>query len=77
MPSSGMLRSVAFVIANVVANSLILFTPMIEAICYSETSVLIKATRRHIPKYGISGLLSCFSACDMCSSADTTKAFLA
>jgi hypothetical protein len=30
-------------------SSLIVFTPKMEAICYSETSVLTRTTRRHIP----------------------------
>jgi hypothetical protein len=41
------------VTADVVNSPSILFTPMIEAICPSETSVLTSATRRHIPEYGI------------------------
>jgi hypothetical protein len=32
---------------------LILFTLMIEAMVSSETSVLIRATRRHVPENGI------------------------
>jgi hypothetical protein len=38
------------VTANVVPSSLILFTLMMEAICCSETSVLTRSTRRHIPE---------------------------
>jgi hypothetical protein len=36
--------------ANVVPSSLILFNPMMEAIRSSETSVLTRPTRRHIPE---------------------------
>jgi hypothetical protein len=39
--------------ANVVPSSLILFTLTMEAIRSSETSVLARATRRHIPEHGI------------------------
>jgi hypothetical protein len=38
---------------NVSSNLLILFTLMIEAICSSETSVLIRAIRHLIPEDGI------------------------
>jgi hypothetical protein len=37
-------------IVNVVLSSLILFTFMMDAISFSETSVLIRITRRHIPE---------------------------
>jgi hypothetical protein len=41
------------VTANVVLSSLILLTLKIEAILSSETSVLTRASRHHIPKDGI------------------------
>jgi hypothetical protein len=41
------------VTVNVVPSSLILITLMMEAICFSETSVLTRITRRHIPEDGI------------------------
>jgi hypothetical protein len=41
------------VTANVFAISPILVTLMMEAILSSETSVLTRAKRRHIPEYGI------------------------
>jgi hypothetical protein len=49
------LRSVRLLLvtANVVPSSPILVTLMIEAIRSSETSVVLRATWRHIPKYGI------------------------
>jgi hypothetical protein len=36
--------------ANVVPSSPILVTLMMEVLCYSETSVLSRATRRNIPR---------------------------
>jgi hypothetical protein len=41
----------ALVTAKLVPISLILFTFMMKAICSSETSFLIRHTRRHIPEY--------------------------
>jgi hypothetical protein len=41
------------VTANVAPSSLILSTLMMEAICSSETSVLTRPTRYHIPEDGI------------------------
>jgi hypothetical protein len=41
------------VIANVVPNSLILFTLITDAIRSSETSILTGAKRRRIPEDGI------------------------
>jgi hypothetical protein len=38
---------------NVSSNSLILSTLVMEAICSNETSVLTRATRRHISEGGI------------------------
>jgi hypothetical protein len=40
------------VTANVVPSLMILFTLMMKAISFSETSVLTRATRHHIPEYG-------------------------
>jgi hypothetical protein len=67
MPSSGMLRRVALlrtdaflrsvlgllVTGNVFPRSSIPITLMMEAIRCSESSVLTRATRRHIPEDGI------------------------
>jgi hypothetical protein len=55
MPSPGMLCSVVqlLVIAKVVSSSPILATLMIEVISSTETSVLTRGTRRHIPLDGI------------------------
>jgi hypothetical protein len=36
-----------------VGECLILFTLLMEAISSSELSVLTRATRRHVPEYGI------------------------
>jgi hypothetical protein len=49
------LRSVLrlLVTANVVPSSLILSTLMMEATCFSESSVTTRATRRYIPEGGI------------------------
>jgi hypothetical protein len=41
------------VTADVVPSSPILVTLMMEATCSSETSVLTRATRRHMPEDGI------------------------
>jgi hypothetical protein len=41
------------VTANVITISLIVSTLMMEAICSFETSVLTRATRRHIEEDGI------------------------
>jgi hypothetical protein len=62
MPSSGMLRLVVVVLrsvlwmlvtTNVVPISSILVTLIMEAIRSSETSVIIRATRRNITEDGI------------------------
>jgi hypothetical protein len=42
-----------------VPSSPILVTLMMEALCYSETSVLSRATRRNIPEYDILRNESC------------------
>jgi hypothetical protein len=41
------------VTTNVIPNSLILVTLMMEAVRSSETSVLARVTGRNIPEYGI------------------------
>jgi hypothetical protein len=46
-------RASLLVTANVVPNSPILVTLMMEAIHFSETSVLTRVTRHNIPVYGI------------------------
>jgi hypothetical protein len=52
MPSFGMLRCVRrfLVTSNVVPSSSILVTIMMEALSYSETSVLRTATQHNIPE---------------------------
>jgi hypothetical protein len=46
-------REMLLVTANVVTNSLILYTLMLEATFLSDTSVLTRATRRRIQVDGI------------------------
>jgi hypothetical protein len=48
------------VTANVVPSLLILFTLMMDATDSSETMVLIRATRHHIPEDGILHRRQCF-----------------
>jgi hypothetical protein len=43
----------SLVTLNVIPSSLIHFTLMAEVIRFSETSILTRATRRHIPEIGI------------------------
>jgi hypothetical protein len=54
-PKHVFIRSMRLLIiaSNVIPRSLILITLMIEAIPSSETSILTRATRRHIPEDGI------------------------
>jgi hypothetical protein len=49
------IRSVLLLLvtANIVPRSPILVTLMLEAISFSETSVITRATRRHIPQNSI------------------------
>jgi hypothetical protein len=51
--ASSQCASVAIVTDNYVPNALVLSILMMEVIRYSETSVLIRATRRYIPEDGI------------------------
>jgi hypothetical protein len=63
MPSSGMSHRVDFVIANDVPSSPILVTLMMEAIRASETSAVIRATRRNSPEdilYSLPVYVHCF-----------------
>jgi hypothetical protein len=50
------------VTANVVPNSPILFTLMMEALSSSETSVLTRSTRHNIPEEAILNLLIIYVA---------------
>jgi hypothetical protein len=52
------------VTANVVPRALIHFTLMMEAILFSETSVLTRSTLRHVQNDGIFFLL-CFMICNI------------
>jgi hypothetical protein len=50
------------VTANVIPSSSILVTVMMEAIRSSETSVLTRATRRHVPEDGfLQSIIICAS----------------
>jgi hypothetical protein len=68
-PSAAILRCVLqlLVTANVVASSLVLVTLMMEATRSSETLVLTRATRRHMPEDGLLHILACSVPTDHCS----------
>jgi hypothetical protein len=50
LPSSGWCEFQLLVTANIISRSLILFTLMMDEMYSSESSVLTRATRRHIPE---------------------------